>query len=53
MTALAIFVKTPGLSPVKTRLAEGIGQARAEAFYRLAVDAVAEVALATEPKLTP
>eukprot|EP01037_Dinobryon_pediforme_P001467 gene1467-1488_t len=53
MTALAIFVKTPGLSPVKTRLAAGIGAARAEAFYRLAVAAVAEVALGTVPALTP
>lgn len=53
MTALAIFVKTPGLSPVKTRLAAGIGPVRAEAFYRLAVQAVAEVAGATRPALVP
>lgn len=32
-TALAIFVKTPGLSPVKTRLAREVGQKRAMAFY--------------------
>ncbi len=31
MTAVAIFVKTPGLSPVKTRLAQGIGTAHATA----------------------
>ncbi len=43
MTALAIFVKTPGLSPLKTRLAAGIGPERAAAFYRLAVQAVADV----------
>ncbi len=32
--ALAIFVKTPGFSPIKTRLAQGIGTERAIAFYR-------------------
>ncbi|MCF6204696.1 MAG: TIGR04282 family arsenosugar biosynthesis glycosyltransferase [Methylococcaceae bacterium] len=31
--AIAIFVKTPGLSPVKTRLALKIGQEKAEAFH--------------------
>lgn len=41
--ALAVWVKTPGVSPVKTRLAEGIGAAAAEQFYRLATGAVAEV----------
>lgn len=38
-TAVAVFVKTPGLSPVKTRLAEGIGAAKALQFYSLCVDA--------------
>ena len=38
--ALAVFVKTPGLSPVKTRLAAGLGRARAEELYRLSVAAV-------------
>ena len=46
MTAIAIFVKTPGLSPVKTRLAADWGQALAERWYRLAADAVAELGLA-------
>lgn len=41
---LAIFVKTPGVSPLKTRLAAGIG-ADSERWYRLAVDAVKSVAL--------
>jgi len=41
---LAIFVKTPGLSPLKTRLAAGIG-ASSESWYRLAVDAVKSVAI--------
>lgn len=43
-TGLAIFVKTPGHSPLKTRLAAGIGAASAQHFHRLAADAVAAVA---------
>ena len=39
----AIFVKTPGLSPVKTRLAAGIGVNAAESWHRLAAEAVASV----------
>lgn len=45
-TALAIFVKTPGHSPVKTRLAAGIGKERAEQFYRLSLACAEELALA-------
>jgi uncharacterized protein len=41
---LAIFVKTPGVSPLKTRLARGIGPSAAEMFHRHAARAVAEVA---------
>jgi hypothetical protein len=41
--ALAIFAKTPSLSPVKTRLADGIGKPLAEDFYSLSVDAVTEI----------
>lgn len=41
--AIAVFVKTPGLSPVKTRLARGIGTERAIALYERSVDAVAAV----------
>jgi hypothetical protein len=44
--ALAVFVKTPGLSPIKTRLAEGLGRDRALAFYRLSVAAVEATAVA-------
>ena len=44
MTALAIFVKTPGLSPVKTRLAAGIGQEAAGRFYEMSLRAVADIA---------
>jgi rSAM/selenodomain-associated transferase 1 len=43
LTAVCVFVKTPGLSPVKTRLAAGIGQERARRFYELASAAVAAV----------
>ena len=39
----AIFVKTPGLSPVKTRLARGLGRELAEQWHRLAAAAVAAV----------
>jgi rSAM/selenodomain-associated transferase 1 len=44
LTAIAIFVKTPGLSAVKTRLAATIGPARAAALYRHCAAAVAEAA---------
>ena len=38
--AIAIFVKTPGLSPLKTRLAATIGQQKAEDFYRLSLKSI-------------
>ena len=44
---LAIFVKTPGISPLKTRLAAGIGKA-SESWYGLAVEAVKSVALESQ-----
>lgn len=50
--ALAIFVKTPGLSPLKTRLAAGIGTPGAMQFYRNALAALREL-LAAYPRLTP
>lgn len=43
--SLAIFVKTPGQSPVKTRLARHIGQLKAEAFHFSSAEAVASVAV--------
>lgn len=46
--ALAIFVRTPGESPVKTRLAAACGERYAVAWYRLAAAAVASVARAAE-----
>lgn len=42
--ALAIFAKTPGLSPVKTRLAADVGARLAEKFYRLSLEAAEEIA---------
>lgn len=50
-TALAIFAKTPGISPIKTRLARTIGRVRAEQFYALAVKAVESVARSLEPDI--
>lgn len=41
--AAAVWVKTPGLSPVKTRLARGIGAEQAERFYELSAAAVGAV----------
>lgn len=38
-SAIAIFVKTPGLSTVKSRLAANIGKENAEIFFRLSVKA--------------
>ncbi len=48
---VAAFVKTPGLSPIKTRLAAGIGAERAAQFYDLAVAAVRSVV--TTARVTP
>lgn len=50
--ALAIFVKTPPFSPVKTRLAATLGAADALKFYTLACAATAAV-VADCPSLTP
>jgi len=41
--SIAIFAKTIGLSPVKTRLAEDIGQELAEEFYCLSVESTKEI----------
>jgi len=48
MSGIAIFVKTPGLSPIKTRLAADIGQSNAEHWHQKAALAVAEVATAAK-----
>lgn len=42
MCAIAIFVKTPNLSPLKTRLAAGIGRGGADMFYDLSLRAIEE-----------
>jgi glycosyltransferase A (GT-A) superfamily protein (DUF2064 family) len=41
--AFVIFVKTPDLSPIKTRLAKVIGKESAELFYLKSLEATAEV----------
>lgn len=51
--ALAIFVKTPGLSPIKTRLARGIGAKSAIHFHNLAARATAEVMSACGDAIQP
>jgi len=45
--ALAIFVKTPGYSPVKTRLANDLGKVSAESFHFNSAKTVAAVARQT------
>ncbi|WP_376696700.1 TIGR04282 family arsenosugar biosynthesis glycosyltransferase [Wenzhouxiangella sp. EGI_FJ10305] len=51
MTAIAIFVKTPGLSPVKTRLARTLGTEQAEALYLECAATVAEVVGQASPNV--
>lgn len=51
--AIAIFVKTPGYSAIKTRLARVIGDAAATAFHELAARAVSEAAQAVGEGLRP
>ncbi|MHB8132091.1 MAG: TIGR04282 family arsenosugar biosynthesis glycosyltransferase [Mobilitalea sp.] len=41
-TAIAIFCKTPGLSPIKTRLSDEIGRKNAEDFYQLSLFSIKE-----------
>jgi len=50
-TALAIFVKTPTRSPVKTRLAASIGTDKAIHFFKLCIAAVQETA--KQSNITP
>lgn len=50
--AIAVFVKTPGLSPLKTRLAAGIGDAAALQFYRNSLLALTEL-LGAQSQLSP
>lgn len=46
MSAIAIFVKTPGISPVKSRLAASIGAARAVQCHLRCAEAIAAIATA-------
>ncbi len=53
---IAIFVKTPGHSPLKTRLARAIGAGAAREFHLLSAAAVAAVACRAQrdvPAITP
>jgi len=50
--ACAVFVKTPGLSPIKTRLAARTGEALALEFYERSCRAIAEL-LETATKQAP
>lgn len=50
--ALAIFAKTPGISPVKTRLAKDMGERFATEFYSLSVKAISEIAETTCNKIS-
>ncbi|QDT90093.1 TIGR04282 family arsenosugar biosynthesis glycosyltransferase [Gimesia algae] len=53
--AIAVFVKTPGYSPLKTRLAQSVGTVRAEQFHILSAKAVAAVVQTTakQKSVTP
>lgn len=43
--AVAIFVKTPGVSPLKTRLAQSIGKEDAETFFTLSIEAICDTVM--------
>jgi len=49
--AIAIFVKTCGFTPLKTRLAASLGQVKAEEFYRLSCKAISSVINSANEKL--
>ncbi|QDU13923.1 hypothetical protein CA11_17140 [Gimesia maris] len=53
--AIAVFVKTPGYSPLKTRLAQSVGTVQAEQFHILSAKAVAAVvhSVANQKSVTP
>ncbi len=52
-SAIAIFVKTPSLSPVKTRLAATIGEEKAIEFYLMSLRAVEESAKQMANRIPP
>lgn len=49
--AAAVFVKTPGYSPLKTRLAAELGTSKAEDFHRRAAECVQETLLQASGEL--
>ncbi len=49
--AVAVFVKTPEFSPLKTRLAKDVGTQAAQQFYQLAYAAVASVLMQAQSAL--
>jgi hypothetical protein len=49
---IATFVKTPGQTPLKTRLAAGIGQDQAHKFYTLACQAIRSILEKTPVHIT-
>ncbi len=51
MTAVAVFVKTPGHSSIKTRLAASLGKEKAEAFYLLSCQWTAQVLKETQSQV--
>lgn len=54
--AIAVFVKTPGVSPIKTRLAQSIGKDSAERFHLLAarcIESVIDELRDLRPDVTP
>lgn len=50
--AIAIFVKTPEFTPVKTRLANTIGRKRADEFYSLSIQSITQT-LKEQSFITP
>src|SRR5688572_17717980 len=50
--AMAIFVKTPGLSPVKTRLGRAVGPEKAKEFYCCCVAAAEATAVQASVRAT-
>ncbi len=50
---LAVFVKTPSRSPIKTRLAAAVGVERAEEFYRRSLRCVLDVVRAAQLRCQP
>lgn len=50
-TAVVVFVKTPGLSPLKTRLAKGLGKLKAESFHVLSCKKIESTLLDAQKSL--